>query len=244
MAATWQWPRRDRRKFWDQVRTLARDVGQPVVQLLEIPGAFMPGASKALEKAAALFGSGLNVSELDSPEVLQPLDGVPGPFASADGASPVFIDGLRASLTVSHDGKGAEQILLERIDLPLLDYRRESVAEYEVAIDATRIFGAGFIEPLRFMVELGARGPGRARRTVRGADGKNSVLEAASDNFLDTEPASFFTIGKGDPPVMLRLAVTARDPGLYTICLRLFYRVAGRELRQHTSLPLLVYRGA
>ena len=45
----------------------------------------MPGASTALSKIGALFGSDLNISELDSGEVLHALDGAPGAYASHDG---------------------------------------------------------------------------------------------------------------------------------------------------------------
>jgi hypothetical protein len=243
MATLWSWPARDRRTFWDRVRTIGRDVGEPVVRVLEIPGAFVPGASQALEKVGALFGADLTISELDSPEVLEPLDGAPGPFASEDQSSPVFIDGLKASVTVAHNGKGTEGILLERLDLRLLEYRPEPIPALETERDAAEVFGAGFIEPLRFFVEVGKAGPGRARRAVRNADGRTEMVTAQGPNALDTEPPSFLAIGAGEPPAMFRFAITAHDAGLYSVCLRWFYRVAARELRQHTSLPVLIYKG-
>lgn len=244
MATTWSWPARDRRQFWDRVRTVAQQYAEPVVKVLEVPGAFVPGASKALEKVGALFGSDLNISELDSGEVLYALDGAPGPFASQDGRSPVFVEGLTAAMTAAHNGKGQETILLERLDLQLLDRAPAPVAAYEEGRDASEIFGAGFVEPLRFFVEVGADGVGRARRAMKGDDGRTTMARAEGPNMLDTDPASFLAIAPKDPPAMFRVTITARDPGLYTLCLRWFYRVAGRELRQHTSLPVQIYRGA
>lgn len=245
MPQTWTWPTRDRRTFWDRVRTIGRDVGQPVVRLLEIPGAFVPGVSQALEKTTALFGSDLNISELDSAEVLETLDGAPGPFVSDDGKSPVFVDGLKAAVTIAHNGKGRESILLERVDLRLLEHRPGSIPALDAAArDATSLFGAGFVDPLRFFVDVGAAGPGRARRAVRQPDGKTQMVTAQGPNFLDTEPPSFLSIGPAEAPAMFRFAVTVREPGLYSVCLRWFYRVAATELRQHTSLPVLIYKGA
>src|SRR5205085_6497509 len=178
MATAWSWPTRDRRNFWERVRTVAQDYAEPVVHLLEVPGAFVPGASKALEKIGALFGSDLNISELDSGEVLQPLDGAPGPYTSEDGTSPVFVDGVRAQIVVSHNAKGQETILLERIDVQVLSHTPAPVAAFEAQRDATQVFGAGFVEPMRFLVDVGLTGPGRARRSVRGADGKSQMLVA------------------------------------------------------------------
>jgi|SRR5436853_5667367 hypothetical protein len=243
MPTAWTWPTRDRRNFWERVRTVAQNYTEPVVRVLEIPGAFVPGVSKALDKVGALFGSDLNISELDSGEVLQALDGAPGPFASDDGTSPVFIDGVATSMTASHNAKGEETILLERIDLQVVDRRPAPVAGLDAQRDASKIFGAGFMEPLRFFVDVGASGPGRARRAIRGADGKREMIVAESPNFLDTDPASFLTFGPKDQPAIVKVTMTAREPGLYTVCLRWFYRISGRELRQHTSLPILIYRG-
>ena len=241
-ATRWNWPSRDRQRFWERMRVLATDVGEPIVHWLEVPGAFVPGAGAALAKVRTLFGSDLNISELDSAEVLQPLDGRPAPFSSEDGSSPVFIDGVKASLTIAHNGLGDAPILLERVDLQVLARRPEVVDAYEVAPDASKIFGAGFVEPMRFFVELGTEGPGRARRTMPATNGQpGHLLVAESDNFLDTNPASFLTLGPKEPPAMLRLTISALDPGLYSVCLRLFYRVAAQELRQQTSLPVLIY---
>jgi len=242
MTTTWQWRSRDRRNFWEKARTIAQDYGEPIVRLLEVPGAFVPGVSKALEKLGALFGSELNISELDSAEVLQPLEGTAGPFESADGSSPVFVEGVMARVTVSHNATGQETILLERVDLCLIEYAAGQNKAYEEAPEADEIFGAGFIEPLRFFVEVGKNGAGRARRSIRGADGKTEMLVAEGPNFLDTDPAAFLALAPKDPPAMFRFTITAKDPGLYRLCLRWFYRVAAKELRQHTSLPILIYR--
>jgi hypothetical protein len=243
VTTAWTWPVRDRRNFWERARTLAQDYAEPVVRVLEVPGAFVPGASTALSKIGELFGSDLNISELDSGEVLHALDGAPGPYASRDGSSPVFIHGVNASMTAAHNAKGRETILLERIDLQIIAYEPAPIPSYDEQIDASRVFGAGFVEPMRFLVEVGADGPTRARRAIRGTDGKREMLVAEGPNFLDTDPASFLSLAAQDPPAMFKVTVAARDPGLYTICFRWFYRISARELRQHTSLPIVIYRG-
>lgn len=235
--------RGSRRETWDRVRTLAHQFGEPVVRLLEIPGAFVPGAPAALEKLSALFGADLNISALDSEEVLMPLDGAPGPFVSADESEPVFIEGVRMAVSVAHNAKGEEPILLERVDLQVLEFTAGPSDAYEEQIAGAALFGAGFIEPLRFFVELDGRQVGRARRSMRGADGKPVMVIADSPNFLDADPAAFLTMSPNEQ-AMFRFTITANTCGLYRVCLRWFYRVAARELRQHTSLPVAIYKGA
>jgi hypothetical protein len=244
MAKSWQWLPRNRNKFWEKVRTIAKDYALPTVRLAQVPGAFVPvpGLSRGLEKVESLFGSDLNISELDSAQVLQALDGTPGPYESSDGSSPVFVDGVMASITVSHTRTGKEIISLERIELLLLEYTAGRNPAYEERPRGDEIFGAGFIEPLRFFVEIGKAGVGRARRALKDAKGKTTMLVAAGANFLDTDPAGFLALGPDDPPAMFRFAITAKDPGLYRVCLAWFYRVSGKELRQHTSLPILIYK--
>lgn len=241
MAVLWTWKDRGpRREAWDRVRTLAHQFGEPVVRLLEIPGAFVPGAPAALEKLGALFGADLNISALDSEEVLMPLDGAPGPFVSV--AEPVFIEGVVMTVSVAHNAKGNETILLERLDLQVIEFTPGTNPAYEEQIAGSELFGAGFIEPLRFFIELDGKKVGRARRSVRGTDGKSTIVVADSPNFLDADPAAFLTVSPGDPAIF-RFTVTANATGTYRVCLRWFYRVAARELRQHTSLPISIYRG-
>jgi hypothetical protein len=239
-AAKWRWSgqRVDR---WERVRTLAHQAGEPVIKLLEIPGAFVPGAPVALQKLRALLGADLNISALDSEEVLQPLDGAPGPFCSSDGSEPVFIEGLRMSVTVAHNGKGPELVLLERLDLHEIEFTPGSQPAFDAAIAGSAVHGAGLVDPMRFFVELEGPKVHRARRMLRGADGKSTPLRAESANFLDTDPGSFVSLGPNEPPAMFRITATALSQGLYRFCLRWFYRVGARELRQHTSLPVSIY---
>lgn len=237
----WTW--KPRTGLWDRVRTIAGNVGEPVIKLLEVPGAFVPGASAALKNARALIGADLKISELDAAEVMTPLDGAPGPFASADGSEPVFIEGVRLAVTLAHDGRSEAQILLERLDLHLIDYRAERHPEYDAGIDAAALFGAGLVEPMRFFVELDGPKVGRARRMVREPDGRHRPLVAESPNFLDTDPAALLALGLREAPQPLRVTVTAQRPGFYRFCLRWFYRVGAAELRQHTSLPVSIYQG-
>ena len=240
----WVWQGRSpRRELWDRVRTLAHQVGEPIVKVLEIPGAFVPGAPGALSKLNALFGADLNISALDSGEVMSPLDGLPGPFESVDGTEPVFSEGVALSMTVAHNGNGAQQILLERLDLYLIAFDSTQVEAFDAQLQGDALHGAGLVDPMRFFVELEGRKVGRARHAVRGADGKTTKLKAESANFLDTDPGSFLTLGPAEAPAMFRVTVTASSPGLYRFCLRWFYRVAARELRQQTSLPVSIYKG-
>jgi len=240
----WVWQGRSpRRELWDRVRTLAHQVGEPVIKVLEIPGAFVPGAPAALGKLNALFGADLNISALDSGEVMSPLDAAPGPFESVDGTEPVFSEGVMLSITVAHNSKGGQQILLERLDLHLIDFDPAQREGLDAQMEGAAVYGAGLIDPMRFFVELNGPEVGRARRSVRGEDGRTTMLKAQSGNFLDTDPGSFVALGSSEAPAIFRITVTASAPGMYRFCLRWFYRVAARELRQHTSLPLSIYKG-
>jgi hypothetical protein len=243
-AKLWVWQGRSpRRELWDRVRTLANQYSDPVIKLLEIPGAFVPGAPVALTKVNALFGADLNITALDSSEVMAPLDGAPGPFESIDGTEPVFKEGVQLFLSVSHNGKGNQQILLERLDLHLIAFEPAPISSFEGALEAGAVHGAGQLDPMRFFVELDGTEVKRARRSIRSADGKTGVLKAETANFLDTDPGSFLTLAPNEGHAMFRITVTAMSPGLYRFCLRWFYRVAARELRQHTSLPVAIYKG-
>ena len=142
-------------------------------------------------------------------------------------------------ITVGHNGKGEQPITLERIDLsvtpcpgvdPYFSYSREGEA----------IIGAGFIEPMRFFVELRAKGPQPARRQVRAADGTKTMLIARGQNFLDTDPESYYEFAPKEAK-KITFTLTALDAGYYEAYLRFFYRVAARELRQQIRDPIRLY---
>jgi hypothetical protein len=246
-AKPWQWQKRaPRPSAWRKVRTLALDYGEPITRLAQIAGAFVPvpGLDRALDKAGELsarFGADLNIAALDGPDALRAIDGVPPPVAAKTGDGPVFFDGVEATFSLAHNGHGKEQILLERIDLCPIGFVGGRDPYFAYDRDGEAIIGAGFIEPMRFHVELSARGPRPARRQLRGADGTETLLVAAGDNFLNTEPAGFYAFAADDKPVVVKVMLTALDAGYYETCLRFFYRVAARELRQHTTDPIRLY---
>jgi len=247
-AKPWQWEQRasSRAPLWRKVRTLALDYAEPITRLAQISGAFVPvpGLDKALDKVGgltALFGADLNISGLDGPNAFKPLDGVPPPVAAKAGDGPVFFDGVETTLSVAHNARGKEQILLERIDLCVIAFAGGKDPYFSYGRDGEAIIGAGFIEPMRFYVELEAAGPRPARRQVRGADGKEAMLIAAGGNFLNTDPSGFYAFAPNDAPVVVKVLLTVLDPGYYETCLRFFYRVAARELRQHTTDPIRLY---
>lgn len=229
---------------WRTVRTLATNIGEPVIRLAKIPGAFFPGVNKALDSASeftASFASDLNISPLDGFTTSRSLDGCPPPVVSKDGNGPVFLDGVETSITATHNRRGKEPILLERIDLCVSDFVAGSDPYYSNARDGEAIVGAGFIEPMRIFVEIGANGANPAQCKKSMADGKTKMVVALSENFLDTEPAGFYLFKPDEAPVLLTITLTALDAVYYETCLRFFYRVAGRELRQYTSDPIVIY---
>lgn len=229
---------------WRTVRTLALNVAAPIIQLAKIPGAFIPGVDKALDSAggfAAMFAADLSISPLDGLVSNKPFDGVPHPVTTKTGDGPVFFDGVETTVTVSHNGKGSEKIILERIDLQIVDFVAGSDPYYSYQRDGEAVLGAGFIEPMRIYVEIDASGPLRARRQIEPDGGKKQMIIAQSDNFLDTDPAGFYLFAPDEAPILIKTTLTALSAGYYKACLRFFYRVAGCELRQYTSDPIHLY---
>jgi hypothetical protein len=245
-AKTWQWGNKSaiRPPFWRKVLTLAVDYGEPIIRLAEIPGSFVPGLDKALDKIGgltALYGADLNIAPLDGPEALKPIDGVPEPATAKSGDGPVFFDGVEITTTAVHNMRGKEPIVLERIDLCVIEFVAGKDEYFAYGREGDAIIGAGFLEPMRFFVELEAKGPRRARRQLRLPDGKKKVLIARGANFLDTEDDSYYLLSSGDAPQVIKITVNALDAGYYDTCLRFFYRVAARELRQYTSDHVRLY---
>ena len=124
-ASKWEWEKHAPRDFklWRRFRTLAGDWCSSLVQVAKIPGEYIPGLNKALDpvgNAVARFSADLTISPLDGPNALRAVNGSPGPVAAKDDANdPVFYDGVDATLTVRHSGRGSENeiIVLEWVDL-------------------------------------------------------------------------------------------------------------------------------
>jgi hypothetical protein len=238
-AKPWKWDERREPPLWQKARTLAVDYTESIILLAKIPGEWLPGANKALDHIsafAALYAADLDISPLGDPNEFTAVDGVPPPVTGKSGEGPVFLDGVTMLMTVRHNGKGREPITLEKIDLlvtplpgvdPYFSYSRD-------------IIGAGFIEPMRFFVELEAKGPRPARRQIRAADGKNTMLVARGPNFLNTDPESYYTFSPNEEQ-KIKFTLTALDAGYYESYLRFFYRVAARELRQQIRGPIHLY---
>ena len=244
-AEPWRWDSgAGEAPLWQKVLTLAHDYGEPIIRLAQIPGSFVPGVDKALDRLAALtalYSADLNISALDGPHAFKALDGAPPPVTAKSGDGPVFFDGVEARVTVSHNAKGKESILLERIDLTTIAFVPGHDSYFDYRLEGEAIIGAGQVEPMRFFVELDARGPRPARRQVRAPDGTKTMLIAQGPNFLDTDPESYWSFSASEPPLPLRFTLTPLDAGYYEACFRFFYRVAARELRQHTTAPIRLY---
>jgi hypothetical protein len=248
-ASTWNWQRYAPRDFklWRRVRTLGGDWGNSLVQLAKIPGAYVPGLNKALDTVGdviARFSADLSISPLDGPNSLRALNGSPRPVAAKnDMDHPVFYDGVDATLTVKHNGQGSENelIVLEWIDLCVVDFVPGKDPGYSIEPEGEEIIGAGLMEPMRFFVEIEGRNVQRARREVSLPEGKSGVLISSGDNFLNTDPPVYFSFTPKEKPQIFRFTISALQQGYYLVCLRFFYRVANKELRQYTSEPVRLY---
>lgn len=244
-AKAWRWgDGASRPPFWRKAFTLAIDYGEPIVRLAQIPGSFVPGLDKALDKISgltALYGADLNIAALDGPDALKPIDGVPGPVTAKGDDGPVFFDGVEITTTLAHNMRGKETIVLERIDLCVIDFVPGKDDYFAYGREGEAVIGAGFLEPMRFFVELEAKGPRPARRQLRMPDGKKTMLVARGANFLDTEEDTYYSFSPGEAPQVIKITVNALDAGYYDTCLRFFYRVAARELRQYTSDHVRLY---
>lgn len=245
-ATIWNWP--SKRKvtsspFWEKVRTLSNDFGEPIISVLEIPGSFIPGVGAALGALKALYRAGLNLSSIDNAHSIKPMVGAPGPFTSKEGDAAVFLDGFDVSFTISHNGKGKEGISLEYIDVCLLSYTPGEDKYYQYQLAGEEIIGAGLVEPLRFFVSLDSDGVNAPRRSIVNKEGRTELLTATGPNFFNTEPSVYYTFTAAEPPLIIKTNVMALEQGFYELCFRFFYRVAGKELCQYTSSKILLYCG-
>jgi hypothetical protein len=220
----WNWEAGKKPPFgpWDKVRILSHNYGEPIIRLLEIPGAFVPGLGDALSKLKGFYGADLNVSPVHHPHSLKPLHSAPGPLTSKSGDAPVYPEGFEASFTVAHNGKGGDPISLECMDLCLTKFVAGREPFFEYQLEAEEVIGAGPMEPLRFFVEVGSDGPGPARRILRSTGGGTEVLTARGANFFDTEPETYYTFSSWEAPQVIKATVTALDQGYYELCFRFF----------------------
>ena len=240
-ATVWDWgkpitaPSRLKRK----VKTLAINVVEPVTRGLEaVP--FIGKAGSAVRAAAARYLTDLRFSAL-ARESLKAIDGVPPPVKAKTGDGPVFFDGVEATINVEHDRMGDDQILLERIELRSLSFEEGQDPYYSFARQGEKLIGAGFVEPMRFYVELTKEGPQPARRQLVQSDGSKKMVLAGSENFLDTEPAGTYAFASKDAPVVIKVRLTALDTGYYETRLLFYYRVASQVLRLYESEPIRLY---
>jgi hypothetical protein len=183
-ASKWDWQQYAPKDFklWRRVRSLAGDWGGSIVQLTKIPGEYIPVLNKALDpvgNVVARFSADLTISPLDGPNALRALNGSPKPVVAKDSTdSPVFYDGVDATLTVRHSGSGSENeiIVLEWIDLCVVDFVPGKNSWYSIEPEGEDTIGAGVMEPMRFFVEIEGRNVQSARREVTLAAGKSDVL--------------------------------------------------------------------
>ena len=181
-AKTWQWAEQGRTRppFWRKALTLAVDYGEPIVRVARIPGLFIPGVDKALDRISrltALYGADLKIAPLDGPEALKPSTACRSPRPPRTATDPL-LRRRRDYDDVIHNMRGKEPIVLERIDLCVIEFAPGRDEYFAYGREGEAIIGAGSLEPMRFFVELGAEGPRPARRQVRMPDGKKSMLNA------------------------------------------------------------------
>jgi hypothetical protein len=219
---------------------LAVDAVEPVTRGLEVVPV-IGKAGPAVRTVAAKYLTDLRFSALEREESLKAIDGVPPPVKAKTGDGPVFFDGVEATINVEHNRLGNEQVLLERVELRQLSFDEGQDPYFSFARQGEDTIGAGFVEPMRFYVELEAQGPRPARRVLLQADGSKKTLIARSINFLDTEPAGIYAFAANDAPVVIKVRLTALDRGYYETCLCFYYRVASRELRLYASEPIRLY---
>lgn len=236
----WRWSDKKPSMF-RKALTLAHSYTEPVVKILELPIDLLPfgesvrGAiKKGLELGTLLpqaSKSDLEISTLSDANGLSSLEGRKI-LSTDDEKHPVFLDGFCASFTLSHNGKGKDPILLERLELVRLNYEPGENPRYEIPVSGEAQIGAGIIEPHRFMVGFGKTGISPAIR---------SGTSARSDNFFDMDPEVYLTFKPAESQELIKVAGRALDPGMYSLRFDFYYRVRSRELRCRSSLPIRVY---
>ncbi len=223
------------------VRIIARDYVGPIADLARSLASAIPGVKEgadAIEKVAARFAADLWFAPFDGQGALLPLDGAPAPVRARSADAPVFHDGVRVTLTVGHNGKGTDPILLEWLEIQVVEFTKGGDPYYSVRPDGEAIFGAGDMEVRTFFIEIAGPKVLPARRKV---DGKDDPVPARSDNAFDTDPPVAVALTSKELPVRLVCVLSALEQGTYKARLRLLYRVAGREIREWLSDPVCIY---
>ena len=221
------------------LRIIARDYVGPIVDLARSLGPAIPGVKEgadAIDKVASRFAADLWFTPFDEQGALLPLDGAPAPVRARSADAPVFHGGVRATLTVGHNAKGTEPILLEWLEIQVVEFTEGLDPYYSVRPDAEAVFGAGHMEVITTFIELAGPKTLPARRKV---DGK-AVL-ARSDNAFDTDPPVAIALTPEELPLRLVCVLSALERGTYKARLRLLYRVGGREIREWLSEPICIY---
>lgn len=241
-AKQWMWPEK-KQSMIQKSLTLAHNCGDSLVRVLRIPAPWIPAGENlvnSLERAVKALPA-RSVSDLAiapaSQHDLRPLQGRPL-LEHREERAPVFLDGLEASFTVGHNGRGDDTVLLERLQLrsqytpgedPYYDYERDP-----------QIVGLGPVVPLRFQVSVGVNGVSRARRVL---DRKSGEVETAySENFFDSKSETYYSFAPGEAQKVIKVAISASDVGKYELTFLFFYRVGTGEVRCQESIPIHVYR--
>ncbi|HEX5748850.1 MAG TPA: DUF4062 domain-containing protein [Archangium sp.] len=182
--------------------------------------------------------SDLNVSSLDSPRRLTPLDGHPV-LAPPGGPPRLFTGGVHVSFTLAHNGEGKHSINLHAMELEAVRFTSGLRPEYAYELEGTSLIGAGIARPHVFTVMVFGNRVMPARWVIDSKLG--TFREAKSANFFDTDDPRILTFpADGADIEEIKGTVMACEQGLYELRFVFHYSVAGVD-RQRASEVAHVY---
>jgi hypothetical protein len=180
--------------------------------------------------------SDLNLSSLDKPDRIVPLDGHPVLTLAPD-ARPVYTGGARVSLTLTHNKHGNHSITIWGMKLLLLSYQHNALPQLTYAPALKDIIGSGSVKPNIFHVGL----EGWEVRPATWVRPDGTTQRARNANFLDTdEPRRLALRNSEDDIEEVECTILAKKAGLYEAQFAFFYNVNGVD-REKRSEPFLIY---
>lgn len=189
-----------------------------------------------------LSSSDLVVSPLDQESRILALDGYPVLTDRTD-KRPVFTGGFKVLLTLSHNRKGHESVIVTRVIPIIADFEPGANANYRYSVDGSQIKAKGIAPPKKFLLPLYGKKIGTTTWSYEDPATKTVLArEASSDDILNTDPPMHLKLSDSPDNDTEELIghIVAKEAGLYRIFFRIEYTCDGKD-RVHVTDSVLLY---
>jgi len=178
----------------------------------------------------------LVLSSLDSKDRLFTLDGHPL-LTTKKGRPAVYAGGFKVLLTVAHNNKGEDTIIIHGLYLTVLDYQKGRNPQYAYKLDSTKIAPEGVATPHEFRVSVFGKRVGFATWI----DPAGTPKKATSSNLFHTKPVRIYLLRRKTDDVENFLGtVLMQVTGTYTVAFQVKYSMGGKDYEAITR-PVHVY---